>query len=317
MFLDRAAMKEAYELFNGADVVHLHVPWDPICMQLGRLCRRIGIPYIITLHGMLDDWTFSHKSVKKRVYLALGGQALLNNAAFVQCTAEIERQQSEKWYPKGRTVVAPLPFDLSPYSSLPGPQLARQKFHQALDNDDAKWLFVGRLHPIKRIELLIQACRILVDQGVACRVLIAGSGEANYEQKLRSLVQEFNLSDRVQFLGFVTGAQKTSLYQAADGAALASSHESFGYSAIEAMACATPIITTKAVNIWQELQSSGGASIVEQEVRAIASAMAQLSADPSRRSEMGGRGRAWVFEMLNPYRIVEQYERMYAAASDM
>jgi glycosyltransferase involved in cell wall biosynthesis len=315
MFFDRAAMKQFHAMLEGADAVHLHVPWDPICAQLARSCRRRNTPYILSLHGMLDDWTVAKGSLKKRVYLSIAGRAMLEHAAFVHCTAEIEKQQSSKWYPQGKTVIAPLPFDLAPFTNLPGPESACETFGSVLGGNRPTWLFVGRLHPIKRIELMVEACSQMKNQGTRCRMLIAGSGENDYENRLRSIVKQGNLIDDVHFLGFITGQQKISLYQAVDGVILPSAHESFGYSAIEALACGKPLITTDAVNIWQDLQSSGGAVIVEPTADAIAKAMTALQSDLNRRAEMGRQGREWVFRTLEPNLVAEVYESLYAHAS--
>jgi glycosyltransferase involved in cell wall biosynthesis len=270
----------------------------------------------MSLHGMLDDWTVAKGSFKKRVYLSIAGRTMLERASWVHCTAEIEKLQSSTWYPRGRTVVAPLPFDLLPYQSLTGPQFAHERFPAALKTDAPKWLFVGRLHPIKRIELLLEACRILADQGTHGHVLIAGSGDREYEQTLRAKVNELELTDRVYFLGFVTGREKTSLYQAVDGVILPSAHESFGYSAIEALACGTPVITTKAVNIWQELQQSGGAVIAGGYADDLALAMARIKAMPDARAQLGKCGQRWVFDQLHPDRVAVQYEQMYRNAAN-
>ena len=88
-----------------ADIVHLHVPWDPICWQIGRMARWAGVPYVITVHGMLDRWTMAQRPAKKQTYLRLFGRSLLEHAATVQCTARAEQEQSERGYPRGNSTV--------------------------------------------------------------------------------------------------------------------------------------------------------------------------------------------------------------------
>lgn len=306
-------MRQARQAFAGADVIHLHVPWDPICAQLGRLARRMNVPYFLSVHGMLDDWTMARKAVKKRIYLALAGRRLLEQAVAVQCSAQVEMEQSSKWYPRGRSVVVPLLFDLEPYRQLPGPQIALGKFADLAVGDPVA-LHVGRLHPIKRIEMLLDAAARLSARNMPCTVIIAGSGDAAYEKQLRERAAAMGLAQRVIFAGFVAGEEKMSLYQAADVVVHPSAHESFGFVTTEALACGTPIVTTKAVNIWPELESSGGALIAEQSAEAIAQAMEALLMDKPRRQQMGRRGRQWVFDHLEPTRVVQLYETMYREA---
>jgi glycosyltransferase involved in cell wall biosynthesis len=223
-------------------------------------------------------------------------------------------EQSQRWYPRGRSAVVPLIFDLTPFRDLPGPGLARRQFPGAFNGDPA-FLFVGRLHPIKNIELLIESAGHLRGEGVAARVLIAGSGAAGYERDLRRFVEDRGLGDRVHFLGFVSGPLKVSLYQAADVFVLPSHHESWGFVALEALACETPVITTRACNIWPELEASGGAVTVEPTPQAMAGALRRIAEDPAARNAMRRSGRAWVMEAFDADRVTVRYEELYRSAS--
>ncbi len=308
--LTRAGTALAEGCIKGAGVLHLHVPWDPVCIRLARLARRLGVPYVVALHGMLDDYPMAGKRLKKRVYLAAGGRRMLEGAGAVHCTARSEQDQSHKWYPRGRPAVVPLIFDLSPFLELPGPDLAREAFPAAFSGEPTV-LFLGRLHPIKRIDLLIETVARLRDDGRPCRLLVAGRGEPPYEQSLRALAESHQLAGRVDFLGFVSGAEKASLYEAAEVFALPSHHENWGFVLVEALACGTPVVTTRAVNIWPDLEAGGGAAIVAPTAPALAEAIGKLLGDEPRRLEMGRSGRAWAMETFDPNRVIAQYEQWY------
>jgi len=106
-----------------------------------------------------------------------------------------------------------------------------------------------------------------------------------------------------------------SLYQAADVFVLPTSQENFGYVLIEAMACGTPVVTTKGVDIWEELQQAG-AVIVEPDANQIAIAIHPLMADRGRARQLGLQGRDWVFRRLLPERVITDYEQMYQGLAD-
>ena len=120
-----------------------------------------------------------------------------------------------------------------------------------------------------------------------------------------------NLDDAVKFLGLVRGVEKTSLYEAADLLVIPTSQENFGLVFPEAMACRTPVVTTKGVDIWQEIESAG-ATIVEPTPAAVASAIDNLLSDPVNLRDIGDRGRRWVFDTLGPDQLLAQYESLYA-----
>lgn len=314
--LTQPATLDARRIIQEADVLHLHVPWDPICIQLGRIARQAGVPYLVGIHGMLDDWSMKQKALKKRLYLAIKGRRFLEQAAAVHCTAQAEREQSKKWYPKGRPVVLPLIFDLEEYVDLPGPQLARQAFASVIPSTDQPvLLFLSRLHPKKQVDLLIEAAGELRRRGVSFKLLIAGTGDQTYEAQLRQLVKERALTEQVAFVGFVTGREKVSLYQAAHLFVLPTHQENWGFVLLESLACGTPVITTKGVDIWPELESTGGAVIADASPDAIADAIVELLADDQRRQSMGVKGRDWVLQNLTVERVLDRYEQLYREIS--
>jgi len=309
----RAQIRDLAPLIREADVLHLHATWTPANMQLGRLARRLGTPYIASVHGMLDDWSMAQRTLKKRAYLALGGRRYFERAARTHFTATGEREQSMKHIPRATPVVIPLMMDLADFRDLPGPDPARNTYPQASAAEPVV-LFLSRLHYKKGVDLLIDAAETLRDRSVPCRTLIAGAGDKTYTDALRRRVAERGLEDRVFFLGMVLGREKVSLYQLADVFVLPTSQENFGFVLPEALAAETPVVTTRGVDTWPELEASGGAVIADRSAPAIADAVAELLADPERRRIMGERGRAWVFENLDADRVARAYIDLYEQA---
>jgi glycosyltransferase involved in cell wall biosynthesis len=301
------------EILAGADVVHLHTPWDPVNPQLAGVATRRGLPYVLSIHGMLDDWCMAQRGLKKRLYLKLAGRRLLEGAAFVHCTASAEHEQASKWYPRGSGRVIPLVFDTEPYDALPGPDLARAAF----DIEPARplLLFLSRVHYKKGPDLLVDVVVELHRRGGNARLIMAGTGDEAYVQQIQAQVEAAGLGDHVTLPGLVTGEQKTSLYEAADVFVLPTSQENFGIVFPEALACRTPVVTTRGVDIWPELEASGGGVIVDRTVQAFADAVEVLLGDDARRDAMGDAGRRWVLEELSGDAVVEAYLALYREAA--
>ncbi|HZW10459.1 MAG TPA: glycosyltransferase [Phycisphaerales bacterium] len=293
-----------------SDIVHLHSMWQLPTLRIGAVCRRLGTPYVVSIHGMLDDWTITKGLLKKRVFLGAGGRRWLERAGAVHCTAEAELAQSAKWFPRGRGVVAPLFLEWEPYERLPGPEIARSRWPSLSRGPSV--LFLSRLHPKKGVELLLGAMGALWSEGSPARLLIAGTGETAYEAALRRLAAPHG--DKVEFLGFVSGEAKISLLQAADVFALASYQENFGYALFEALAAGTPVVTSRDVDTWRELVASGGAVAAERTPAAFAAAIREVLENPARREEMGRAGRQWAVSNLRPGVVIARYEEMYRDA---
>jgi len=300
--LARAALEDA-------DVLHLHTPWELGNVQFARLAREHGVPYVISIHGMLDAWAMAKRSLKKRAYHAAFAGRLLRDAAFVHCTATAEMEQSRRWFRGGRGRVVPLVVDFADYHELPGAEPARNAF-PGLDSDEAKILYLSRVHPWKGLEHLLDATRLLLDEGRSVRLFIAGTGEDWYLREIAQRSDRLGLGDRCAMLGMVRGVEKISLYQTSDVFVLPSEHENFGLVIPEALACGTPVVTSKGVSIWPELEKGGGAIIADQTPRAVADAIAELLDDPERRRAMGERGREWVLGFLDKKRITREYAAM-------
>lgn len=313
MALDRDALGTMATLASDADVAHLHTPWYIGNVQLAKLFGRIELPYVLSVHGMLDRYSMQQKALKKRLFLTLFGRRLLTNASAVHFTADDEQAQALNYAPvRSQSRVLPCIVDLQSLSRLPGAELARKAF-PAIRPDAFTILFLSRLHPKKGVDLLIEAVA-RIKQGIpAVQLLLAGPGDAAYVDYLRRLVRGRKADESVEFLGMVQGDVKTSLYQAADVFVLPTRQENFGLVLVEAMACGAPVITTRGTDIWREVERGGG-RIVELSVAAIADELVKASKNEDLRAA-GARGREFVYDWLDTDRVSAAYEAMYIEAA--
>ena len=297
-------------LFAEVDLVHMHRIWDPANIPLARLCEQIGVPYLVSAHGMLNDWALSSKRYKKWVYLSLTGRRFLADAARIHCASEGEREQAARNLPRDNTAVVPLSFDRENFESLPGPELARQKW-ALLTEGIPTVLMLGRLDPVKRVELLIDAIAELHGDRLPVQLIIAGPLEQpHYVDKLQRVVASHGLQPHVHFLGTVMGADKASLYQACDVFALSSWQECFGMVLAEALSAETPVVTTRSVDTWRDFEAAG-AKIVDDTPTALAAGIRELLDRPEVRQDLGRRGRQYVFQWLEPEKVLAEWEAFY------
>ena len=303
----RAQLRTLRPTLAEAEVVHLHAPWTLSNRQLAAACRGVGTPYVLSIHGMLDDWSMAQRTLKKRLYLALGGRAMLERAAAVHCTAAFEQEQAKKWYPRGHGVTIPLVFDVTPFAGAIDPQRAPGPPR----GDRPRLLFLSRLHEKKGLDRFLRAAAIVRDSGTPVDLIIAGDGEERYVRSMRELATELGLADQAHFVGLVTGEAKAAVYASADLFVLPTSQENFGFVCPEALACGTAVVTTKGVDIWPELLESGGAGIADNTPESIARVVSDLLAERARLSEMGERGRAWVLDRFSGDRVAREYRALY------
>ncbi|MDP7030248.1 MAG: glycosyltransferase [Phycisphaerales bacterium] len=313
-FFAQRQLGDLAEALEAADVLQLHGVWERTNVGVSNLARRLGVPWVVTLRGMLDDWNMTQRGFKKRMYLAAGGRRVLEDAAFVQCTAEGEREQSHKWFPRGTPRVIPNLMDLDDFTSLRGPALAHARWPM-LAEEGPHLLFLSRLHVKKGIEHLLDAMPRLVEVYPNLQVFIVGPGEPGYVESLKQRSRDTGVEARTHFTGQVGGEEKWSLFESCDLFVLPSSQENFGFVQFEALACATPVMTTVLVDTWKEVVASGGGIAVEQSADAIVEALTPLLADREALAAMGAAGRAWMFEHMSVDHIAGQLEAMYHDAA--
>lgn len=313
LYVGPALKKQIRQLLDQHDVLHLHTPWTLLNPAFATAARQTRTPYLITLHGMLDDWSMTQSAAKKRWYLKLFGRKLLEGAASVHCTAESERDQAQQWCPQAKMLVLPIIVDLGPYDPQPTPDEALQEFPH-LQQAGLQLLFLSRVHVKKGLERLLGACSALKQRGIAFQVAIAGPGEPDYVEQLKAMTRELAIDGQTHWLGMVGGSLKRSLYAASDAFVLPTSQENFGLVYPEALLCGTPVIATKGTDIWRELEEAG-ATISDLDASSVADAIYPLQAmSHAERTELGQRGRAYVKRWLDPGQITQQYVMSYRLA---
>ena len=301
-------------LVGDSDILHLHGVWEPFNLRLAALARAARVPYLVTLRGMLDDWCMAQRGLKKRLYLAVAGRRFLERAAVVQCTAEAELHQSEKWFPRGRGLVLANLLNLRPYEALPGPDAALNRFPFLVDQ--RPWLlFLGRVNAKKGVGHLVEAARLLHVSGCPVGVVVAGTADSSaYLADLKDRVRAAKLTEHVHFVGHVDGGLKVSLLQASALTVIPTSQENFGFVFYESLAAGTPVVTTPLIDTAGELQRSGGCFLVEQDGGMLAKRLQALLADRDRLRGSGLQAREWIFREYATPRMAAQYEAMFREA---
>lgn len=152
-------------------------------------------------------------------------------------------------------------------------------------------LFLGRLHPIKAIERLLEAMALVQRRGVEVRLVIAGDGEARYQRSLQVLAERMDLGRSVRFAGHVKGTVKEQVIRAADVLVLPSFSENFGIVVAEALANGVPVIASRGTP-WHELERQGCGRWVRNDPESLAGAIVELQACDV--AAMGAKGRRWM-----------------------
>jgi glycosyltransferase involved in cell wall biosynthesis len=213
---------------------------------------------------------------------------LLKHAAAVQYTSEEEQRQAEDLGFAHRGVVVPNAVDLE---AAAGANDVSSRNCYSESRGRATILFVGRLHPVKGVDLLLTAFARAADRHPQATLAILGSGAADYEERLKAMAVTLGIASKVLWLGFRTGQEKWAALAASDLVVLPSHSENFGIAAAEAMACGRPVLVTEGVGIHALVSQAEAGVVCSADAGSLAAGLDQLLASLQLRRRMGANGR--------------------------
>ena len=160
-------------------------------------------------------------------------------------------------------------------------------------------LYVGRIEPLKGIEILLRAATLLEHTSDTRVLIVGGSPGSDTElDRLRALAVQLEIADLVTFTGAVRQTELPRYYGAADIFVLPSHSESFGLAALEAMACGTPVIVSRVGGLKTFVDSGKTGYLVPwHHPEAFAQRLETLLANPALRDAMGEAARAKALQM--------------------
>ena len=239
------------------DAVIVRGIWQYQSLATWRALHHSNTPYVVFPHGMLDPWfkyTFPLKHAKKWMYWPWAEYRVLRDAKAVLFTSEEERVLARKsfWLYRCNEIV------INYGTSEPADETATQKesfFARYPDLRDKRLaLFLGRIHPKKACDVLIEAFAAVLGKNPEWHLVISGPDQVGWQQKLMALARERKIADSITWTGLIKGDVKYGALKAAEVFVLPSHQENFGIVVAEALACGTPVLTSKKVNIWREVE---------------------------------------------------------------
>jgi glycosyltransferase involved in cell wall biosynthesis len=292
-----------------SDVVHVHGLWTVPAWAAARRARRAGVPLVISPRGMLDPGSMAQRAWRKRIAYRLLERRSLLDAAFLHATSDSEARALRAWAPGAPVVM--LPNGVEPPAT---PSMAPGALRRRLGVPAGAPIvtFLGRIHPIKRLDLLAQAFERVLAREPRARLVIAGPDERGHRRTLEPRFAA--MASAVTWAGELGDEEKWALLADSTLLVQCSDSESFGLSAAEAMAAGLPVVATRTCP-WEEIETAGAGFWVTQDPEAIAGAMLTVLADPARAHAMGEHGRALVHRRYSWETVASEMAQWYGAVS--
>ncbi|MDF2432799.1 MAG: hypothetical protein JWP44_2430 [Mucilaginibacter sp.] len=222
--------------------------------------------FYVMPHGMLDPY-FQRakerrlKALRNIIYWQLVERKVVNIADGLLFTCEMElllaRETFKQYNPQKEHVIG---YGIKPPPQYnPEMQTAFRSCCTGL-NKEPYLLFLGRIHPKKGVDILIDAYIDLYYKSVALpKLVIAGPGKhTSYGENLQAQLSNYpEVKKSIFFTDMLTGDAKWGSFYECEAFILPSHQENFGIAVVEALACGKPVLISDQVNIWKEINKEG------------------------------------------------------------
>jgi glycosyltransferase involved in cell wall biosynthesis len=263
------------------DVVHVHDLLSPATIALlSRPLARAPIVAKVLSTGPGGD-------VTRLLTKPLGARRLRAMAssfsAFVCLSDDVAQELRSHGVGEERLRQIPNGVDVECFRPADPEERKLERARLGLPADGPVALYTGRFAPVKQLDQLILAVSKVPELSL---IMV---GEGSEEDRLRGLVADLGLDDRVSMLPSVT--DPAPLYRAADFYASTSATEGMSNSVLEAMASGLPVVAMTASGMGELVSQATGLLVPNGDVAALAAALGDLALEPERRSSLGSAAR--------------------------
>ncbi len=286
------------------DLIHAHFTY-PDGVAAVRLGKQFGVPVVITEHVPWGPWTYHNAFVRRESVRAV------EECAFHIAVSGPVRESV------ARVVGAPEKLRVIPVG-VDGTIFNRSEEggQPLLPN---QLLFVGAIRPVKGVDILLRAVRLLADSGQDVSLVLVGesyfkSYQREYD-RLRQMVEDLRLGSRVNFVGKRRPPELVRSIQESAVLILPSRAESFGMVLVEALACGTPVVATRCGGPEDIVNEEVGILVPPEDPAALAAGIAQVL---DRRGDYDpAKLRAYALERFGLESVGQRLQGLYAEALSM
>ncbi len=237
----------------------------------------LGKEIIICPRGSFSEFTLSNKmSFMKSLWLTFFIKPFYKSIKW-HASSYLEKRDIKRKFPDARVEIINDGVDFASFQKFnkyEKKDLLRRYTNTQFKHISNIFFSMGRLHPIKGFELLIDAFSLFVKEDKDAKLIIAG-GDDGVEKKLKKQIMDLQLKDSVFLIGAIGFEEKKILLNNCDYFTLASEFESFGIVIAEALSCGKPIVLSNKTP-WRDLEKYKCGILVENEKVSFSNAFSKI-----------------------------------------
>lgn len=295
---------------NKYDIYHANGLWTYCSQATCNIAQSLNKPYVITPHGMLYPGALRRSYWKKWLLMKMCVNNNIQRATVVHATCMQELEYIRKFGYTGQIALIPNPVLLPNYIS----EIHALRESSIISNKPQKLGFLGRLHPVKKIENLLYGMANM-PKDIDCELVIMGKGDCSYERFLHDEICRLGLKN-VTFTGFVKGREKFERLSELAALFVPSEFENFGMIVTESLSVGTPVMASLGTP-WEDLNRYNCGWWIDCNVQNITQVMLQaLTMSSDELIKMGRNGRMLVAQKYDNIHVASQMLQLYSYICD-
>ena len=280
------------------DVIHLQSWWSFLIIGAATICQLKSTNFILSPRGMLGEYSFKNQhNLSKMIIHRLFGRRLLKKS-LLHATTLLEWRDCMQVYKSWKGFILPN------LVNLPSVQHHRPE----KKSTDFTIGFLSRIDPKKGIELLFNA---LSQVNFDYHLMIAGSGDDKYINTLKSFACQLNISDKIEWCGWMDGENKFRFMKQIDLFVLTSYNENFAISVTESLAVGTAVLVSENVGLADYVKEKQLGFVCKTEVAAIKKELNKIYANRDDLIRIKNEGPEIIAEDFDKKALARKYISAY------
>lgn len=294
------------------DIIHLH-GYMSFQTDFGALLGFLRkIPIVLTPHGSLLGYDYLYNSsiskIPYQIHDALTMKLPTTFSKYVVATSQAEFNDCTKFgIQKNKIKLIPLSFDHPNYSLIP-----------KKNSEKKNLLFVGRIVPLKNLDILIKSIALLKNDLPNIQFTIVGDeihgrlrGDVGYKDQLCSLIKTLNIEESIHFVDWKSDEELWKYYQNSDLFLFCSTYENFGRPLLEAASFGLPLVSTD-VGVAKDLigNNEGGILLSKLDEKYISDKIKKLLIDEEQYSN-ASKHVLTASQNFSVKSVIDKYEKIF------
>jgi glycosyltransferase involved in cell wall biosynthesis len=303
------AAKIGRKILNDFDIVYCINWYYHLAMTFSKIAHEKKIPFVIAAMAEFENKAHNLKNTRKKVLDYMYTKNLFKTASGFHSVGDIETNTYEKMgASKEKIFRVDHGIILEKFENAKNTGILEKL---EIVTEQNPYLYnVGRIDPKKGLEVLLHAFSRIVSKYPKVLLIITGTGINEYVTKIKNLSKELQIEKSVIFTGFISEEEKIELFKSAKIHVVTSHSDVHTTTAIESMACGTPVVITKASD-FPEIDEYEAGITVNTDPESVFNAVDILLQDKEKLKKCAENSKKLIQDKFLLKNKIKEYEKMF------